>query len=286
MLASQPSRTLLRPAIMRAAHQLLDRPLIFADPLAVGLVPECSRETILAAADDLRGSGASLLRSVFVLRSRFVEDRLDEALARGARQYLVLGAGLETYPWRQPAHRSDLTIFSLDHPASAAEVRRWLAARGLKAPGNLVRVDCDLEAGGLAEALAAVGFRRDAVTFCSMLGLTQYLRHETVAAILAFLGTLPEPSEAVLTFSPPAEALTGEDASEAAAAVARSDALGEPWLYRPTPQKLGAALERAGLRAWRHLTVAEAQGLYFANRQDALRASAIEQVMLAVRAGV
>jgi methyltransferase (TIGR00027 family) len=281
MLDAQPSRTLLRPAIMRAAHQLLDRPLIFHDPLAVGLVPECSREAILDAADQLRAPGASLLRSVFVLRSRLVEDRLREALARGARQYLVLGAGLETYPWRQPPDPSGVTIFSLDHPASAAQVRGWLNARGLEAPGNLIHVDCDLETDGLAETLAAAGFRPDLPTFTSMLGLTQYLRRDTVATMLGFLGSLPAPSETVLSFAPPAEALGGDDATEATAAIARSEALGEPWLYRPSPRELGAELERASFRTWRHVTVAEAQKLYFADRKDALRASAIEQLVIA-----
>jgi methyltransferase (TIGR00027 family) len=283
MLDSLPSRTLLRPALMRAAHQLLDQPLIFEDPLAVDLVPECAREVVLAQADELRGSGASLLRSVFVLRSRFAEDRLRHAVAEGAAQYLVLGAGLETYPWRQPPQNRGLALFWVDHPASAGEVRKRLAARGLAIPSNLTFVDCDLEAGSLSKALCAGGFRHDVATFCSMLGLTQYLRRQAVAATLELLARLPAGSEVVLSFAPPADELDGEDAMEAEQAVARSKALGEPWLYRPSRHALELELERAGWRERQHLAPAEAHQRYFADRTDLLRASAIEQLMVARR---
>src|SRR4051794_7665812 len=99
MLTGQPSRTLLGPAIRRAAHQLLDAPLILNDPVAVGLVPEAGADVIRAALAEHQTEESVRLRSLFVLRSRFAEDRLAEAAARGVRQYLIVGGGLDTFPW-------------------------------------------------------------------------------------------------------------------------------------------------------------------------------------------
>ena len=93
MLAGRPSRTLLGPAVRRAAHQLLDAPLVFSDPIAVGLIPEADAETIRTQLADHQTAKSILLRSLFVLRSRFAEDRLAEAASRGVRQYVI---------WRGP----------------------------------------------------------------------------------------------------------------------------------------------------------------------------------------
>src|SRR5262245_46907877 len=111
MLADQPSRTMIHTAMRRAAHQLLDRPRIFEDPVAVGLVPEASEDTVLGAVDEHRAPLPTLLRALFAFRSRFAEDRLAEAANRGVRQYVVVGAGLDTFAWRQPAFAQNMRIF-------------------------------------------------------------------------------------------------------------------------------------------------------------------------------
>src|SRR5262245_40975847 len=123
MLPGQPSQTLLVPTVARAAHQVLDVPLILNDPIAVGLVPEVSREAILEAVEEHRAAPAILFRSLFTLRSRFAEDRLAAAVARGVRQYVMLGAGLETFPWRQPDFAHDLHVFFSDHPSTLTWAR-------------------------------------------------------------------------------------------------------------------------------------------------------------------
>src|SRR4051812_47076784 len=115
MLPGQPSRTLLRTAIQRAAHQLLDAPLVFRDPLAVGLVPETSEQAIRTAIEQHDQPEAAARRSLFALRNRFAEDRLAGAAARGVRQYVNVGAGLDTFAWRQPEFARGMTIFAVDH---------------------------------------------------------------------------------------------------------------------------------------------------------------------------
>ena len=158
MQTGQPSRTLLGPAIRRAAHQLLDAPLIFTDPIAVGLVPEASVDAIRAGIADHLTEQSILLRSLFALRSRFTEDRLREAALRGVRQYVIVGAGLDTFPWRQPDFAGDMRIFAADHPSSLVwtQVKFW--ERGLAKPENLAFVPLDLERDRVLGRLVQFGF--------------------------------------------------------------------------------------------------------------------------------
>ena len=109
---------MLRTAALRAAHQLLDKPLILDDPIAVGLVPETSERAMLATVSDARDQAA--LRSLFALRNRFAEDRLAQAAARNVRQYVIVGAGLDTFPWRQPGYAQNMKIFAVDHVTTLA----------------------------------------------------------------------------------------------------------------------------------------------------------------------
>jgi methyltransferase (TIGR00027 family) len=145
MLSGQPSRTLLRAAIRQAAHQLLDEPRIFEDPVVVGLVPEASEPGILATLDDQGAPDSKLFRILFAVRNRFAEDRLAAAAGRGVRQYVMIAAGLDTFPWRQAAFARDMQIFAADFPASLEWTRQRFGERGLVTPANLTFVPLDLE---------------------------------------------------------------------------------------------------------------------------------------------
>ena len=143
MIPGRPSQTMLRGATLRAAHQLLDEPLILRDPIAVGLVPKLSEQAALATLDEHRDQVA--LRLHFAMRSRFAEDRLAEATARDVRQYIIVGAGLDTFPWRQPDYARNLRIFAVDHIATLAWTQVMFWERGLPKPANLTFVPADLE---------------------------------------------------------------------------------------------------------------------------------------------
>src|SRR5258705_7553773 len=175
MLPGQPSRTLLVPAIARAAHQLFDAPLILNDPLAVDLVAESSQQAILGAVEDHRAPRALQFRSLFTVRSRFVEDRLANAAARGVRQYVMLGAGLEPFPWRQPDFAGDMRIFFCDRPSTLAWAQDRFRERALAVRSNLTFMPVDLEEQRLGQSLVQSGFVQQVPTFVSMLGVTQYL---------------------------------------------------------------------------------------------------------------
>jgi methyltransferase (TIGR00027 family) len=279
MLPGQPSRTLLVPTIARAAHQLLDTPLILNDPLAIDLVSEASREAILGAADDHRTAAAVLYRSLFALRSRFVEDRLATAAVRGVRQYVMLGAGLETFPWRQPEFAHDMTIFFCDHPSTLAWARHRFRGRELVAPSNLTFVPVDLEERQLGRRLAESGFAQEVPTFVSMLGVVQYLSAQTIDSLLELFASLPASSGGVFSFNVTDDELGGLELAEIHAGVAHGGAVGEPWLTRVPAAEMIARVRRFGFREVFHLSPDQAQRQYFAGRGDGLRAPHREQLI-------
>jgi methyltransferase (TIGR00027 family) len=282
MVSGAPSRTILRPAIGRAAHQLLDRPLIFTDTVAVGLVPEASEAAILAAVEEHRALHSGLFRAAVALRARFAEDRLAAAAQRGVRQYLMLGAGLETFPWRQPDFARRMHLVLADQPASLAWSRERFAARRLLAPENLTFAAADLEGGDFAGALAQAGVDMRAPTFVSALGVVHYLGTDAVEALFGFVGKLPPGSEIVFTFPVPEDELADDEREEVRVTVARTAAMGEPWRTRVPASEMVSRLHRAGVKDVFHLTPELAQERYFAGRRDGLRAQRREQLIAAI----
>jgi methyltransferase (TIGR00027 family) len=282
MLPGQPSRTLLRSAIRRAAHQLLDDPIIFYDPVVVELIPEASEQRIVASLDDHGAPEPKLFRYLFAMRSRFAEDRLAQAAARGVRQYVMVGAGLDTFPWRQPDFAKNMQIFAADYPASLAWAQQRFRERGLAAPSNLTFVPVDLEERRLGEQLVACGFERGTTSFCSVLGVTQYLSDESIDALLTFASLLKVSSEIVFSFSPPDDELIGDDLSGAIHSVARTATLGEPWKSRLRPSELVERLSSLGFSEVFHLTPALAQQRYFAGWGNIIGPPGWEQVMAAI----
>ena len=161
MKQATPSITAIGVAINRAVHQVLDdEPKILPDPIALPIVegllrdtfarywpqryaatptgaPASSQQAILEVAEEFRTPMWQLLRSDSVVRSRFTEDCLAEAVAAGVRQYIILGAGLDTFAYRQPSWAEQLQIFEVDHPATQLWKREHLAQCGIEIPGNL-----------------------------------------------------------------------------------------------------------------------------------------------------
>lgn len=279
MLQDQPSKTLLRPAVLRAAHQLIDRPLILDDPLAVGLVPEATAEAISVGLQEIRTPRLTLLRSAFVLRSRFAEDCIAGAVTAGVEQLVILGAGLETFPWRQPPHAGALQIFVTDHPASAAHARDVRARKRWSDPSNVTQLDLDLERRSLVEDLERCGFTPSRSAVVTMLGLSQYLTQATIEHITRAVANCAAPSRLVLSFNPPATHLEGLDRTLAVESTDRASTLSEPWLFQPTAAEITDLLQEYGLRRVSHLTPKLAQARFFAGRTDDLRAPVFEQLI-------
>lgn len=282
MMTGQPSRTLLGPAVRRAAHQILDAPLVFEDPIAVGLVPEANEEAIRERIAEHQTQESILMRALFAMRSRFAEDRLREAAARGARQYVIFGAGLDTFPWRQPAFARDMQIFLADHVSSLVWTQDKFWERGLPKPKNLTLVPLDLDDAGFGDTLADYGVAPATTTFCSALGVTQYLEPNSVEAILRFVASLARGSEITFSFVPIAEDLEEADRAFAAVSAERAGGFGEPWKTRYSVAEINNLLVDLGFGTVCHLSPERAQKCYFVGRLDALRVPGWERILAAV----
>ena len=276
------SRTSDIPAVMRAVHQTRDdEPKILLDPIAPKLI-EITGADADWLAPLLEHPFATQWRAGFLIRSRYAEDCLGEAVARGLAQYLILGAGLDTFAYRQPAWAHALRIFEIDHPATQSFKRERLAKSGIVPPSNLIFVPVDFETTSLSQALDASGFAFDRPAFCSWLGVTQYLTNPAIEATLAFMQTLPRKSEIVLSFILPQDALDGIEAHAVATASAKAAEVGEPWLSRFQPADLASQLLRMGFSEVVHLTPDQAHERYLKGRRDGLAARRGEQLMRAV----
>jgi methyltransferase (TIGR00027 family) len=207
MLEGQFSRTALGAAGHRAAHQLREGGRIFADPLAVRILG-ADAATMLAEADaDPRRRG---LRLFIAARSRFAEEAARRAIREGARQIVVLGAGLDTFAYRLESV-DGLRVFEVDHPATQIEKRRRLAAADIEIPAHLTFAPCDFERAELADALRSAGFDEARRSVFLWLGVTPYLTRESILATLSFIASLPGGAEVVFDYANPPESIADPD---------------------------------------------------------------------------
>ena len=174
MRESSPSRTAWRVGVRRAAHQLFDTPKVLDDPVAVRIIGDEGRRR-LAQADQHRGRIARAFRAFMVVRSRFAEDELARSISRGVTQYVILGAGLDTFAYRNPYDPATLRVFEVDHPATQAWKRQLLAAAAIPIPSAVTYAPIDFERDTLADGLAQGQFDPRIPTFFSSLGVTMYL---------------------------------------------------------------------------------------------------------------
>jgi methyltransferase (TIGR00027 family) len=203
MQHGQASVTALGAAGHRAAHQVLERGFVFADPLALRILGQDADNAIALAKE--RPERRSL-RLFIAMRSRFAEDSARRAIEKGVRQILVLGAGLDTFAYRlEPAQ--DMRVFELDHPATQAEKRRRLADARIAEPRHVSYVAHDFERGSMTASLGAAGFDARQRTFVLWLGVTPYLTEEAVFATLGELARLPGGAEVVFDYANPRDAI-------------------------------------------------------------------------------
>jgi methyltransferase (TIGR00027 family) len=214
MNEKEMSLTAIRVAVRRAAHYLLaEEPKILTDPFAGPLAGYLDRESVLLAYGELPISNVAWMDTPFMIRNRVAEDELSKAVAGGVVQYVILGAGLDSFAYRAPETMRHLTVFEVDHPASQNWKRERVAALGLQPITNLAYVPCDFEVSSLTEALSATAINRSAPVFVSWLGVTQYLNPAAVTETLQQLGRFcGSGSDLVVQFIAPASYLNAEEA--------------------------------------------------------------------------
>jgi len=281
MEQTKRSRTIEIPAIMRALHQTIDSdPKILTDPIAPRLInTDESQEWVAPLLDH---PFAKQWRAGFALRARYAEDVLGEEVQRGVRQYVVLGAGLDTFAYRQPLWGSSLTVYEVDHPITQRWKQDQLKAAEIAIPSNVRFVPIDFERASIADALRAQKFHFDLRTLCSWMGVTQYLTPDALDATFHFVLALAPSSEIVFSFILPQKEVSGVEAEALALAAQRAGEVGEPWLSRLSPDELAAKLRSMGFSRIIHLTPEEARQRYFDGRCDGLRERRGEQLMRAI----
>jgi methyltransferase (TIGR00027 family) len=270
MIQAQPSKTALRVALRRAAHQMHDaRPLVFEDPLAVRILGLEFAEELRRTPDSDKRPWSAGLRAFMVARARLAEDTLAAGVRQsGVTQYLVLGAGLDTFACRNES--TELRVFEVDHPATQAWKRQMLQSAGIVAPGTAHFVAVDFEVDSLRAKLAAVGFDFAQPTVTAWLGVVPYLTLEAFRATLRVLGRFAEGSTVVFDYSQPREALPERERLMLDSLSARVAQAGEPFQLFFTPEQLAEELEWLGLRVVEDLDGAALTARYFAGRTDGL----------------
>jgi methyltransferase (TIGR00027 family) len=272
MKENSASSTAMSVAKVRAAHQLIDdEPWILADPVVLRLVGQETIDTIRADSSLRSNAKFGAFRAHIVLRNRYAEDCLREAAERGVGQYVLLGAGYDTFACRQPSWAESFRIFEVDHPSTQAAKRELLAAAGVELPANLSFAPVDFENQSLKEGLQRGGFDFARPAFFSCLGVLVYLDGKSVAALLAFVGSMPRGSEIVFTFSQPDSALDSRELEIRAKINSTVNEMGEPWRSYFEPERLREMLLASGFSLVTFLTPEAAEERYFRGRTDALR---------------
>lgn len=258
MEAGKPSRTALGAAGHRAAHQVLEGGRIFSDPLALRILGDDAEALV---ADARQNKARAIMRMFVSARSRFAEDWLAAARERGVTQLVVLGAGLDTFAYREP--RPGLRMFEVDHPDTQAWKRARLADAGIGAPENLTYVPVNFEHDTLDDRLAAAAFDRNAQTFVMWLGVTPYLTKDAIWTTLGWIGALPGGAHVVFDYGEPREAMSEQARADMQDNMARVAALGEPWISFFEPDALHAKLRELGFREIEDIRGAEIGERFF-----------------------
>jgi len=294
MQENQASRTSLGAAFMRGYHALYDNSKIFDDPLAYSLLTKEERSLIarrlIEMLQSVDPSGAatcpdetSALERVLQLlasaatvlsRARYAEEALAKAVGQGVRQYVILGAGMDTFAFRCRDMLERLQVFEIDHPATQAFKRDRIAGLGWEIPARLHLVSVDFTKEDLDKILKRPPYDPLALTFFSWLGVTYYLSRDTVFDTLNAVARIsPRGSMVVFDYLDPNVYSTGKAAERVKAVMDSLQSLGEPLKTGFDPSTLDCDLARIGLALQENLTPSDIQQRYFEGRTDGYRAS-------------
>ncbi len=271
MKAGSPSRTAQAVAIRRAEHQLFDFPHVLDDPVALRIIGRRAAASIMLRLPASQLPVARYLRAFVAARSRYAEDRLATAVASGTGQYVVLGAGLDTFAYRNPYPAGSLRVFEVDHPDTQAWKRRRLAETGIPVPADLTFVPVDFERQKLEVELEGAGFMPGERAFFSWLGVTPYLTSDVVLATLALIHSFCPDNAVAFDYALPRQGLSAPEKLAHDAIRATVVRAGEPFRSFFSPDTLVDALTATGYRQVESLTTDEINARYFRNRLDGLQ---------------
>jgi methyltransferase (TIGR00027 family) len=269
-MTEEPDSTAVRVALWRAMHVLVDsEPHVLEDEIGLRLA---APDEGWRARPDMDPAGTRGFRAAIVARARFIEDLVAEQAGHDVAQYVVLGAGLDTFAQRRPELASRLRVFEVDRPGPQAWKRHRLNELGYGVPAWLRLVPVDFEASGSWwQQLAAAGFDPGQPAVVASTGVTMYLTKEATAATLRQLAGLAPGSTVAMTFLLPPELLDDTDRSGLEASRKGARASGTPFVSFYTPQEMLALVHETGFKSARHVSGSSLAQRYFADRSDGLR---------------
>ena len=268
-MALEPDSTAVRVALWRALHSEVDAPPhVFEDEVGLQLaVPEEGWRNRPDMSQFTRPFRASILA-----RARFIEDLVAEQVALGVAQYVILGAGLDTFAQRRPELAARLIVFEIDQPGPQAWKRQRLIDLGFGIPPFLRLVPVDFEAGdGWWERLNQSGFDPDRPAVVASTGVSMYLTRDAIATTLRQVASLAPGSTLAMSFMLPIELADPEVRTGIERVAAGARANGTPFISFFTPTEILTMAHDAGFKEVHHVSAAMLAERYFAGRTDGLR---------------
>ena len=268
--SAAPDNTAVRVALWRAMHLQVDPPPhVFEDEIGLRLA---APDDSWRSRPDMDPRFTKLFRASILARARFIEDLVVQQAERGVRQYVILGAGLDTVVQRRPAIASRLRVFEIDQPRTPAWKRQRLVELDFGIPEWLRFVSVDFESGeSRRERLAASGFDAGQPAVVACAGVSMYLTPEAVATLLREIAALASGSTLAMTFLLPFEMAEPEVRPGLEASARGARAGGTPFVSFFTPAEMLAQARAAGFKDSRHVSAADLAQRYFAGRVDGLR---------------
>jgi methyltransferase (TIGR00027 family) len=256
MRPKQCSRTTYEVGVLRAAHQIVEGGKIFHDPFARLILGDDADAAIARTC----APGHLRVRLFVAARSRFADDYLAAGFARGVRQVVILGAGLDTFALRNPY--ANLSVFEVDHPATQEWKRECLTGANISFPPGLYFAPVDFEQQTLADGLRAAGFDAGRSAFFIWLGVIPYLTNSAIDATLDFIAKVPR-AEVVLDYSEPLENYSPNLRALMEAMASRVATIGEPWLSHFDPTAMAELLRCKGFDEIKDLGLAAISKRYY-----------------------
>ena len=275
-----PDHTAERVALWRALHVESDPPPHVLEDL-IGLTL-AAPDTNWRQRPDMNPQMTSRFRASIIARARFIEDLVAEEVRKGVGQYVILGAGLDTFAQRRPEIASRLKLFEIDQPRMSEWKRRRLIETGYGVPDRLRLVPVDFEAGeSWIDALAASGFDRSKAAIVVSTGVSMYLTREANAATMREVASLAPGSSLAMTFMCPMELADPEDRPARGWAEAGARAAGTPFITFFSPEEIVAFARENGFKQARQVSAAMLNARYFAGRSDGLKTANSEELVVA-----
>lgn len=277
---TEPDNTAVRVALWRALHVQVDSaPYVLEDEVGLQLA---APEDGWRQRPDMDPEATIGGRASIVARARFIEDLVTEQVGHGVTQYVILGAGLDTFAQRRPEIASQMRIFEVDQPGTQDWKRQRLIDLGFGIPEWLRLVPVDFEAGwSWWEQLKAANFDASRPAVVASTGVTQYLTKDAVAATLRQVATLAPGSTLAMTFILPLELAAPEVRPFLEASVKGARASGTPFISFFTPSEMLALAREAGFREARHVSAADLNQRYFTGRTDGFWLPSGEEFLIA-----